>query len=403
VAFAGGAGEVQLWNVATGVRVLLLKAHTAMVWSLAFSPDGKWLATGGSDQLRLWNIATGKEEWKLIGHGSEVKSVAFAPDGQTLATGGKDATVMLWSTAPKQAEVVITNVNLPPSFSPDSKLLATSKFGGPVTIWDVAARQPVWMLNSERRAQFPSEGRTLATLSTNRTLRFWDVASHSLQRSVPLPGISDSTQHHRIELRGNRLAAGDSDGYIAFYDTTTGDLISKFKPLPESMNWVLNGALTFSPDARLLATVGDNRPVKLWDVATQKELTVASSHQHSAQGLAFSPDGSLLASGSWDDTVGFLRVATGKSEAPLTGFKEGCSGVAFSPDARTLAVACEDGTVKLWNLATRREVAVLRHGKPAVRYVVFSPDGQTLVSVCSEDGTMRFWEAPSADATTRQP
>jgi WD40 repeat protein len=285
---------------------------------------------------------------------------------------------------------VITNVNLPPSFSANNKLLATVRFGGPVTVWDVASRQPVWVLNSERFAQFASEGRTFATVSTNLILRFWDVATQTLQRAVPLSGITDSTQHFCFALRGNRLAAADDDGIITLYDATTGDVIGKFRAHAGHIQ-----ALTFSPDARLLATVSENRPVKLWDVATQKEVAGASSHRYSAQGLAFSPDGSLLASASWDDTVGFLRVATGKAEVPLTGIKEGCSGVAFSPDGRTLAVACEDGTVRLWNLATRREVAVLRHGKVPLRFVEFSPDGQTLLSVCGDDSTMRFWDAPS--------
>ena len=179
---------------------------------------------------------------------------------------------------------------------------------------------------------------------------------------MPLPGITDSTQDFRFALRGKRLAAVDDHSTITLHDTPTGAVIGKLKVHAEPIGWLFSEALTFSPDARLLATSGVNSPVKLWDVATQKELAALSSHKGTAQGLAFSPNGSLLASASWDDTVGFLRVATGKAEAPLTGISEGCSGVAFSSDGRTLAVACEDATVRLWNLATQREVAVLKHG-----------------------------------------
>ena len=221
-----------------------------------------------------------------------------------------------------------------------------SRFGGPVTVWDVATRQPVWVLNSETLAQFPNEGGTLATVSTNFILRFWDVATHTLQRAVPLPDITDSTQRFRFALRGNRLAVADVDGVITLIDATTGGLIGKFN---ESAKYL--SALTFSPDARLLATCGEGDSVKLWDVATQKELA-SHHHKDQAHGLAFSPDGLLLASASWDGKVGLLNIATGKAEDPITGIKEGCSGVAFSPDGRTLAVACEDGTVRLWNLAT---------------------------------------------------
>ncbi len=248
VAAGNWAGEVQLWKVATGERLAPLTGHTAEIWSLAFSPDGKMLATASSDQtVRLWNVTTGKEESKFIGHGSEVKAVAFAPDGQTLATGGKDDMVMLWSTAPKRAEVVITNVTQPPTFSPDNKLLAASTFagtitdsddvwspssswfGGPVTVWDVATRQPVWVLNSETLAQFPNEGGTLVTISPDFILRFWDVATHTLQRAVTLRGITDSTRPFRFALRGNRLAVADADGDITLHDATTGGLIGKLK------------------------------------------------------------------------------------------------------------------------------------------------------------------------------
>ena len=386
-------GEVNLWNVTTGERGLPLQRQAGQLWSLAFSPDGKMLATGSSDQtVRFWNVSTGKEESKLIGHGSEVWAVAFAPDGKTLATGGKDEMVMLWNTAPERAEVVLTNVSRPPSFSPDSKLLATWKFGGPVTVWDVATRQPVWVLDSERFAQFPTDGGTLTTLSTNRSLRFWDVATQTVQRTLALPGITDSTQAVRMVLRGDRLASSDGGGFITLFEISTGGVIGKFKA-----HGGYSDALTFSPDARLLATADEDHSIKLWDVVQQRELASMPGHKEEIPGLAFSPDGSLLASASFDGRVGFLRVATGKAEAPLTDIKEGCSGVAFSPDGRTLAVACEDGTIRLWSLATRREVLVLKHGPAPLRFVVFSSDGQTLVSVC-ENGTLRFWDAPVPDA-----
>jgi WD40 repeat protein len=300
VAAGNWAGEVKLWNVATGERLLPLLGHTTEVWSLAFSPDGRILATGGADQtVRFWNVTTGKEESKLIGHGSNVKAVAFAPDGQTLATGGKDAMVMLWSTAPKRAETLLTNVNDPPSFSPDNKLLATCRRGGTVTVWDLTSRQPVWVLNGERFGQFADEGRTLATVSTNFILRFWKVATQTLERAATLSGDTDSTRQLRFALRGNRLAAAHPNGAVTLYETTSGRVLGKCKAQPGNLN-----SLTFSPDARLLAACVEDHPVKLWDVTTQKEKPAAFSLQATAQGVAFSPDGLILASASYERVLG---------------------------------------------------------------------------------------------------
>jgi WD40 repeat protein/tRNA A-37 threonylcarbamoyl transferase component Bud32 len=392
-------GRVKLWNVVTGEPSTRFAGHKTIVWTLAFSPDGKTLATGSSDQtLRLWKVATGEELSRLIGHGSEVNAVAFAPDGRTLATGGDDSQVMLWSAAPKVAEPLITNVHQAPVFFSHGKLLATATRGGPVTVRDVATRRPIWVLESERLARSPGDEKTLATLTTNGLLRYWDVATQKLHSQVQLEGITFSTQHFRFALRGHRFAAADEEGFITLLDTTTGKRIKKFKA-SAGPYWLATDVLAFSPDGRLLATSGEGNSVRLWDVATQKELAVPLTHKGSAQGLAFSPDGSILASASWEDhTIGFLNVATRTTEPPLSDIKEGCSGVGFSPDGRTLAVACEEGTLRIWNLATRREVLVLKHGKTALRFVVFTPDGRTLVSV-AEDGEMRLWDAPNPDAS----
>ncbi len=192
----------------------------------------------GFEWRYLWNLCRGDTLHTFSGHSDAVQSVAFSADGQTLATAGDDA-LKLWNANSRRLMVTLeeTNVRLPQSFSPDNKLLATAKLGGPVTVWTVATRQPVWVLESEAFSQFPKEGGTLSTISTNHNLRFWDVATRTLQRAVPLPGIAGASRRVPINLGsgvvgyaqfifapgGNRLAAVDANAMITLQDTTTGD------------------------------------------------------------------------------------------------------------------------------------------------------------------------------------
>jgi WD40 repeat protein len=91
-------GKVRLWDVATGRIVVTLEGHTSSVFALAFSPDGKALASGSKDRtVKLWEVATGKNTASLVGHTSAVEAVAFSPDGKTLASGSDDRTIKLWN------------------------------------------------------------------------------------------------------------------------------------------------------------------------------------------------------------------------------------------------------------------------------------------------------------------
>ena len=391
---------VRVWDAATGQQVgAPMTGHGDNVIGVAFSPDGHLVASASMDMTaRVWDAETGQQVGgPLRGHTGSVLGVAFSPDGNWLATASTDRTVQLWDVRtgqPVGARVVgHTGSVVSVAFSPDGRRLATASDDQTVRLWDARTGQQVGAplvghLGPVLSVVFSPDGHRLASASMDKTVRVWD-ADTGQGLGPPLTGHINPVQSVAFGPDGHRLATASADQTVRLWDADTG---RDLDPPLIGHTGIVNGVV-FSPDGRRLATASSDGTVRLWD-AGQPFGAPITGHTGKVNSVVFSPDGRRLASAGDDQTVRLWDAGTGQAAgAPLRGHSGNVDSVTFSPDGRRLASASDDQTVRLWDAGTGQPVGapLVGHTGPVLS-VVFSPDGRQMASA-SADQTVRVWDA----------
>jgi len=354
--------------------VLTLSGHKDDVWSVAFNPDGKRLATASADgAAMIWDASTGAALSTLAGHSDEVVNLAYSPDGERLATAGLDGTIRLWNAS--TGEALHTLLNYAGdfgaiAFSPDGARLATASEAGTIIFWDSLSGERLLTLSAHvgdvSDLAFSPDGELLATAGEEGEVKVWSVAS--MLALAEKPGTSPFTGQQILTLTGHTNSITD---------------------------------LAFSPDGARLATASFDLTAKVWDASNGELLLTLSGHTNGLRGIAFSPDGSLLVTGGQDGIAKVWDAASGEELFTLAGQPGAVNAVTISLDGKRAATAGRDGTAKVWDISSAGRGELLT--VPGFTGT-FSLDGTRMTTVNFEgSNTLKIQEWKPSPATTLAP
>ncbi len=353
-------------------------------------------------EIALWKAwREDFEHVHLAGHKGGVSKVAFSPDGKRLATGSQDTTARLWDTEHGALIAILDDHQgyvLEVEFSSDDTLLATASYDNTARLWDAKNGVPLATLEGHSEdiisMAFSPDGKRLATGSTDMTTRLWDTTSGELL--FLLEGHKDWIGDLVFSPDGTQLATGSNDGTVRLWDTKSGALLLTFyenksnAAQDERRDDVFSVA--FSPNGTRLAVGHLNDVVRLWDVKHGTLLATLSGYQEGIGYVAFSPDGMRLATWSFDKTPRLWDLETNQMIGTFAGHEGFVWQLAFSPDGRRIITSSDDRTVRVWDSYTRALLATIRGHEGKVRALAISPDG-TQFATGSIDGA-RLWNAP---------
>jgi WD40 repeat protein/serine/threonine protein kinase len=368
-------GTVKIWDTTTWALMQSFAAHpNHHVRCVHFSPDSQCLATAGWDgTAKVWDVRSGRALFTLQRKSKRYFSrVVFSSDGRWLASGGPDQEVQLWDARTGELRSTLQGHQAQVgglAFSPDGRLASGGSHNQTGNLWD------------------PATGRLASAGSHSQVVHLWDLTTGRVLLSLSgqdglLLSVAFSPDGRRLAAAGGRSLLSGCPGALTVWDTATGEELLRLRG---HTNMVFSVA--FSPDGWRLASASEDMRVKVWDLRTGKEALTLHGHRGAVRDIAFSPDGHRLASAAEDGTVRIwdatpLDANAGEEPLTLRGHTQGVYDVAFSPDGDRLASASDDQTVRIWDTITGRELQILDGFGSSVRGVAFSPDSRWLGAIC---------------------
>jgi WD40 repeat protein/DNA-binding SARP family transcriptional activator len=434
----------------SGAEVFTLAGHGGPIRGVAWSPDGRWIATSSEDgSARIWDADTGTLRFTLSGHRAFVEDVAWSPDSDRLVTGSDDGTAKVWriteggplellSLSAQDTRSGVRGVAFSPS---GDRVMTGDQLITAVKVWDVSSSGDAEWANLPAvplfagSAEFTPDGGGLVASAEDASATVWNPATGSKLATLGADGAS--AEQIDVSSDGELVATVSADGSADVWDAATGNEVFSIRSGAEVSD------LAWSPDGSVLATAsvdGDTGLVTIVDRSGEEVAVLREEPGVAFGSVQFSPDGQLLgtarvAAGRIDPAVLAVRIwdwergevvrtidapaeravydpsgtriaitsdppapgrteiwdsATGHKIATLRGHAGDVMDIAFAPDASSVATAGFDGTVRLWDPESGEQLLVLRGHRALVSSVAFSPDGSKIASV-SADGTVRVW------------
>ena len=405
-------GTINLWDQAKGVHKKTLRGQKGSLYCIAFSPDGKTLASGGENRtgrfngtLFVWDTVKGKRKHRFSGDNIlNIHSVAFSPDGSLLAAGGQFGRIHFVDPNTGEYKKKLEGHSgeiVAISFSSDMRTFATGSLDGSVRIWDIAPGESKHTLDGFfgelTSFDVSVDDKTIVMAGKDRNVCLWDVASGKREKTFTKEWEDWKNSVRNIAfIPGGKFILTYTNAKF-LYDRNTGKPAAHFLGTRSTAS-----SVGFSPDGIKIVTGNDDGTLLLFDVERRNykgEVTLAA-HEGRVVRVAYSPDGTTIVSGSEDKTIKLWDANTTAEKQVFTGHANPLTDVALSPDGKTIAAVDNTTTIYLWDVETSTHKKLRTGHAAGVLSVAFSPNGKRLVTG-DVDGTVDILDAVSGISQQR--
>jgi len=405
-------GTMRIWDARTGEKIMSpLTSDGSGVYSVVFAPNGERIASGMcGGAVYVWDVPTGRTVLQpMVGHSDSVRSVEFSPDGLYLASASRDTTVRLWEAETGRLREImhghVGGVNAI-TFSPDGQILASCGDDQTIRLWNAATGEPAAQplrdhIDHIYSVTFSPDGTKLASGSKDFTIRLWETQNG--KNIATLRGHAAMVRSVQFSPDGRSLVSASDDCSVRLWTLRYGG--------SEASSIVLGGhaaavrSATFSSNGLYIASASDDRTIRIWHGENNlSSVRLLPGHRDQVRSIAVSSDGTFFVSGSDDQSVRVWDTRNGEVRLPpLRGHTGWVSSVAISRDGLLIASGSEDRTVRFWDAPTGQAVGKSLRGHVSfVTAVIFSPDARLLASG-SLDGTVRIWDVMTGQSSNVGP
>jgi WD40 repeat protein len=409
--------DYKQWHLPEGAKA---RIGSGTVRTMQYSPDGNLLAVVSSIGVWILDAQTAAPLHLLAAHTGVINSISFSADSRTLAVGTENGEAQLWDTATGEHQKTFTRHDYFFSVNnvflmPDSRTLAVIHNYSIVDLWDIATGKRkdtlsavendatddnvkdipnFYMSLGGHRNSFSSDGKTIASDSSDDAFHFWDIAT---RKEVQTLKAKPSNRYGELasfssDLQTLAIASYSDEGHKQIWKINLWDVNTQTqRTVMEKQSYGLP-FLVFSPDGNFIASPV-NSAIHIWDVNTGKEKRRFKGYRSAITTVTFSPDSRTLVSASYDNTLRFWDVDTGKEKKTVAGYGGFFPKVSVSADAQKLiGSTLGSSTIRLWNTNTGQHEKNFVGHEISVWNTVYSPDGSKLASRSIFKNTIPLWD-----------